>query len=833
MRKNDSVARRGRGLLDKVVKLASGSSTSGGARLSHLDSGDAARDRCDWSAAAFHYRDALGEQPSLRHIWIQLGHAEKESGEFDAAEEAYRKAEELGRGDGEPALHLGHVAKLRGNLTAAKRHYLRAIDENPDNGDAMRELASFARGQAIAPGGLRKALDRRARGRNGGTEEAEAAAAIAALMERRRGEIDSAALQTLDAVTALLSQWGSKAAEGDNGSEDASTSSRSIVFDASDLFSYFRNARLPTGIQRVQIEVISHALSGCGTASVCFFTDISDHWIEVPRQLFLELAVLALKDGDHEAPEWLAALDELDALRMFEEPMQFERGAFLVNLGTSWWLQNYFLFVRAAKEAYGIRYVPFVHDFIPIMAPEHCVKELTQDFVSWTSGVFQHADFFLANSEATKSDLKKVAAILGHKVGDDRIAVIPLDADFTGRRERNPLPDAALAKWRLDRNGYVLIVSTIESRKNHSLAFDAWLDLIERHGADSVPRLVCVGNRGWLNDAVHARLQNEALRERVLMLSRLADEELALLYRNCLFTLYPSLYEGWGLPVTESLCHARVPLISDASSLPEAGGEFAVYFASGARRELVEKLETLIYDEQFRREREQLIREKFRPRSWTAIADQIQASLRGFAQAAADSDPMATAFPAELGKYHPIERNFERSIWKGYVSGEIYRAGPGWWGPDSWGCWTRPEGAKLRMRVPEGHGALRAYFLLKGLPDKDCRFAIDVNHGMARRSGMLHAGESRWATLDIPEGSDGGLIEVTFKGAARTDLSSQTDNLDRRVVSLGVSGFFLCDAADVLTRLAISEAIALNDHKAMAFNNPRDSDALYDFCELE
>src|SRR6185312_10284348 len=95
---------------------------------------------------------------------------------------------------------------------------------------------------------------------------------------------------------------------------------------------------------------------------------------------------------------------------------EFPPGATLINIGTSWWLKNYFLMVRMAKARYGIRYVPFIHDLIPIMTPEHCVKELTQDFINWTIGAFSHADGYLVNSEATGKDLCKVARLLGHQV---------------------------------------------------------------------------------------------------------------------------------------------------------------------------------------------------------------------------------------------------------------------------------------------------------------------------------------------------------------------------------------------------------------------------------
>ena len=68
------------------------------------------------------------------------------------------------------------------------------------------------------------------------------------------------------------------------------------------------------------------------------------------------------------------------------------------------------------------------------------------------------------------------------------------------------LPVDSLGQWGLHPDGFVLFVSTIESRKGHLDAFDAWVELIDQLGGDAVPQLVCVGNRGWLNDQIYDRL---------------------------------------------------------------------------------------------------------------------------------------------------------------------------------------------------------------------------------------------------------------------------------------------------------------------------------------
>ncbi len=211
-----------------------------------------------------------------------------------------------------------------------------------------------------------------------------------------------------------------------------------MVFDTSDLIQYFRHHRLPTGIQRVQMEMICIGLLNAEAAVViriCCFTEADDYWREVPPADFINLCELSLIGNDWTAPDWRTAMSELDERLRASPNFVFPNGAYLVNIGTSWWLQNYFLHVREAKLRDQVKYVPFVHDMIPIMTPEHCVVGLTQDFISWVLGVFRHADYYFVNSQSTRRDLQTVAGILGYQVKDDCIQTVRLDADFRKGKE--------------------------------------------------------------------------------------------------------------------------------------------------------------------------------------------------------------------------------------------------------------------------------------------------------------------------------------------------------------------------------------------------------------
>lgn len=753
----------------------------------HIHRGNEARARKDWAATAAAFRSAVEIEPSLVPIWIQLGHALKEQGELAGAIEAYGEATRRQPDLAETHVFMAHIYKQLGRTEAAIVHFLRALHAGEKSTNESEELLRLLAQQGEKGRPAMLAL-------LGDTLRQLAPNPIEAPMV---GLIRSAISQGMAAPAA----------------DPAPGAPPALVFDISDLISYYANARLPTGIQRVQIETIEGALARTSDRDVrlCCFIDGRDEWLELPLARMRALARLSTSGGDRFDPEWTEAVAGLRLYLSLTIPFEFPRGASLINLGTSWWLQNYFLFVRHAKATRDIRYIPFVHDMIPIMAPEHCTRGLTQDFISWVIGVFDHADHFLVNSNATRKDLITVAGMLGHELDPSDVAVIPLNADFRkgGSAE---LPVRALDRWNLQPDNFVLFVSTIESRKGHLIAFEAWAELIARHGADAVPQLVCVGNRGWLNDRIYERLADDpVLAAKVSMLSRLSDDELGLLYRSCCFTLYPSLYEGWGLPVTESLCHGKVPLISDAASLPEAGGEFAVYVPAGSVPALTDAAEKLILDGDHRRAAEARIAAGFRPRAWNDMAGQIADELDRFAERDADASGIAPRAPptAKIGAWHPLTRSESTRIWRGMHTGEAFRSDLGWHWPEARGCRVRPEGGEMTIRFAGPHKPLRMMIALHG--DDHALGLWTLRCGDRLIEGEVGPNALDWLRLDIAAADHEHDLMLRFDAPAAPDGVAAT---------YFVRGFFVHEADDAAARQDFIEAVALGRlHALSAFRD--------------
>jgi glycosyltransferase involved in cell wall biosynthesis len=770
-----------------------------------IEQANVARSAGAWSVAAEYFAAAVARDPSLYHIWMQLGHAHKESKAYGQAEAAYAKAADLRAASGEPYLHLGHLHKMTGEFVKASREYLHAVKMEPANADAVAELhRQLAASSGMTRDKMLQFLEQEFgedvdTDKDFDTSVRQAKESLSRIVSRMPAKTrDSELLRSAAAVLSTIEQ--KVADDGD--------AQVALIFDASDLIGYYSHARLPTGIQRVQIEAITNALNAQNRlVKICCFIDGRDDWLEVPVGQFRQITELSVRSGDRNDPEWVSALNRLHLTLVLADPLEFPDGAYLINLGTSWWLHNYFLYVRAAQAKHGIKYIPFVHDFIPIMTPQHCVKGLTQDFISWAVGVFEHAACYLVNSEATKRDLLRVAAILGHKVDPNDVAVIRLDADFR-KPETRQLPRTELAKWALDVEPYILFVSTIESRKGHVVAMDAWLELIQRHGVRKTPRLVCVGKNGWLNDAVFQRLaQSDELSSRVTILSYLSDEELSLLYLNCQFTLYPSLYEGWGLPITESFCYGKPVVAADSSSLPEAGGEFAIYAEAGSPMQLADAVEKMAFDRDYRSGLERKIAEGFQPRSWFDVAQQIDDEIMHLVHDRPTKDVFVPK--AQMGAYHPITRNVATRIWPGIGSGEIFRTGLGWLWPDTWGCWTRPQGGELTIGLPADRKPLRVYLLIKNFPNHECLWSLRIK-GLPSISGTLQIGEQRWVSFDYPMIDDGGVLKMKLRGDWSETIRMSTGGTEKEyLASVGLCGFFLCAQDDAAARTSFLEAASL------------------------
>lgn len=181
------------------------------------------------------------------------------------------------------------------------------------------------------------------------------------------------------------------------------------------------------------------------------------------------------------------------------------------------------------------------------------------------------ADVVIAISQATKQD---VVSHLG--IAPDRVRVVygGVDPSFRPIEDRETLA-RAVAPFGLRVGGYMLHVGTLEPRKNLVRLVEAY-DQVRRTLGEDAPELVLVGARGWQVQALFERVEALGIGDEVHVLGRVPAEALPALYNGAVLFVYPSLYEGFGLPPLEAMACGTPVVASDTSALPEVVGEAGV-----------------------------------------------------------------------------------------------------------------------------------------------------------------------------------------------------------------------------------------------------------------
>jgi glycosyltransferase involved in cell wall biosynthesis len=283
--------------------------------------------------------------------------------------------------------------------------------------------------------------------------------------------------------------------------------------------------------------------------------------------------------------------------------------------GDSCWWHGNLPDAIAAIRAGGTDVASYVliHDCMPLIFPEFFPPDMVRDWRESRTAIGAGTKVFLAYSENTRRDMAEV--LLNGAQGTTPTGRIRLGETALAVNRSEQESAAVRARLGLD-EPYVLIVGTMEVRKNHALALRAWRTLLRRK-ANALPKLVFVGKWGWKTRDLREQIRDsDGLSGRVLVLESLSDAELDAVYRGALFTLCPSLYEGWGLPLRESHAYGKVCVAARNSALTEAGGDLAIYFTNDCQEALVAAVEPLLADPDLRRAREAKILSDFAPVSW-------------------------------------------------------------------------------------------------------------------------------------------------------------------------------------------------------------------------
>ncbi len=273
---------------------------------------------------------------------------------------------------------------------------------------------------------------------------------------------------------------------------------------------------------------------------------------------------------------------------------------------------NYFL--PATMDAIAEKRVVAVHDLTYRKRPELLQEETLHNLERHMQRELSRADAVICVSHATRRDLIEEYAI-------DPSRVFAVQNGVRAERVTPAAPDTLDLPER-----YILFVSTIEPRKNLDLLVDAFE--IVRDRGQYAGDLVVAGRVGWKAERTADRLGASRWSASIHHLDYVPRHHLDEIYRRAGMFVLPSHYEGFGFPVLEAMSHGVPVVTTNISSLPEVGGDAALYFEPGDAAGLAAAIERLSSDDELRRRLIELGRRQVTRFDWSRAARETVAVFR-------------------------------------------------------------------------------------------------------------------------------------------------------------------------------------------------------------
>lgn len=303
----------------------------------------------------------------------------------------------------------------------------------------------------------------------------------------------------------------------------------------------------------------------------------------------------------------------------------FSRGDVLISVGLDWDYPYYKQFYTLRKHR-GVKVVTCCYDLIPVLYPQYCVNDVAGIFTSYFLEVADGSDLMLCISRQSEKDLNKMLDRTGGARPPTHVFPLGDNIPVAGNEEVSSAVKA------ICKEPFILFVSTIERRKNHEVLYQAYHLLCSQGKRSSLPKLVFVGMQGWgVNELLKDIELDPLTRDLIVRLNHVSDAELRVLYATARFCVFPSLYEGWGLPVGEALSLGKAVICSDRGSLPEVGGELVRYADPWNPQAWAEEIYRMAIDDTWRSEWERKAREQYHQRTWLGTALSVKNKIDSLA----------------------------------------------------------------------------------------------------------------------------------------------------------------------------------------------------------
>ncbi len=381
-----------------------------------------------------------------------------------------------------------------------------------------------------------------------------------------------------------------------------------LYFDISE----FIRTRATTGIQRVIREFLIRATKDELNLFVIFY--------DIKFQKFYTLSLKEVVSFLENIQNYELCLDRpIDLFEPFDEPRIFLDFESFWNIP----LKRPYLYNRLKESNYKI--INFIHDLVPVFFPDTINDNTRRNFAVSLSAIYQYTDLVLFNSFSAQDDFNSLKKKLNfERPIATRTVHLGSDFDATESEGKNPY-------LHILNKDYLLFVGTIEPRKKQSTVLKVFDQLQLKY---QNLNLVFIGKIGWNSQDFYDQLSNhELIDQRIFHFTGINDTQLRAFYQNAFLVTYLSKYEGYGLPICESLSHGKITITSKNSSLFEVGRNYADYIQYESLIELREIISLYLEDKDLYERKQQEIQANFKTSSWNSFYESVVSILNNFQKA--------------------------------------------------------------------------------------------------------------------------------------------------------------------------------------------------------
>jgi glycosyltransferase involved in cell wall biosynthesis len=242
-----------------------------------------------------------------------------------------------------------------------------------------------------------------------------------------------------------------------------------------------------------------------------------------------------------------------------------------------------------------LKIVVTIHDLAFKIFPQYFPKGDLIKLNRLSDLAIENADQIIAVSQATKNDILRFYP----QITEERVTVIHhgFDGSIFSKKVSQAESTPILSKFKIQNSKFILYVGAIQPRKNLGVLIEAF----EKTKAKNPQlKLVIAGAPAWQYECTLEKIAQSQFRDDIVITGTLPFDQIGVLYQNALAFVFPSLYEGFGIPVLEAMASGAPVILANNSSLPEVAGDNALYFDTKDCNDLARCLEDLITNKELR-----------------------------------------------------------------------------------------------------------------------------------------------------------------------------------------------------------------------------------------